>query len=57
MFQLENRRFDEIWYGRYAIEGYPKFVLFNFVGQFLRDYAAQHPRKPSGMFILAAVST
>jgi hypothetical protein len=32
MIQFENHwtDLDEIWYGHYAIEGYPKLVLFNF---------------------------
>lgn len=31
--QLKNHRtdFDEIWYGRYAITGYPKLLLFSFL--------------------------
>jgi hypothetical protein len=33
MIQLQNRRtdFDEIWYGRHAIDDYPKIVLSNFL--------------------------
>jgi hypothetical protein len=33
MIQLENRwtDLDEIWYGRYVIEDYPKILLYNFL--------------------------
>jgi hypothetical protein len=33
MIQLENRwtDLDEIWYGRYATEDYPKIILFNYL--------------------------
>jgi hypothetical protein len=33
MIQLENHwtYIDEIWYGHYAIGGYPKLIIFSFL--------------------------
>jgi hypothetical protein len=41
MFRLQNRwmDLDEIWYGRYAIRGYPKILLFYFLHSVVTDMA------------------